>query len=548
LSCKTFIVSDIDGDLDFCWYNINGGENIFLINCLNSTFNVSGDGDYSLNIYVNDSLGEQSFDDVNFSVQVGAPTITLFFPIDEYLNYKENVFFNYTPLDIDLDSCELWGNFDGSFGIILINDSPISGEMNFFSLDLEEGNYLWNIKCNDTYGMQAFNENKTFVIDMKSPIINLIEPEGEKDSRLITLRWSILDDNIDSCWYNVYRGENIEIPNSSVNCDSLTSAFNVTVDANFVLNFYANDSAGNYNSSSINFNVDTYNSPSNSQSSSNSGSSSSGSFSSSSNSPIISGINKLEIESPIGIIFSSYNSRESSLMIRNAGTNFLNNCKLKVEEQFLLWILNKENSKNLSPGEKYAFPFEILIPNNTLEGKYEIPLTISCDEISKTENLSIEIIEKKFDFKFLEVIRDREDRINLSYSIKGIGETLKEIQLTFVLLDSNNKKISEVKDSIKLTNNFETLSFIFIPINKSIEGEMKLLVNIDSENYSSFVQENVLINKFSRISGLSIFGDGGVIGNVIYFSILFLFGVFAFFIIKRTLKSRKKNLKNKNIP
>ena len=53
--------------LDICWYNLNGGENITLNDCQNTTFNAS-DGIYTLNMFVNDTYNHESSDSVNFRV------------------------------------------------------------------------------------------------------------------------------------------------------------------------------------------------------------------------------------------------------------------------------------------------------------------------------------------------------------------------------------------------------------------------------------------------------------------------------------------------
>ncbi len=59
-----YIVSDLN--LDSCWYNLDEGSNITLENCSNVTFNCS-DANHTLNLFANDSLGQLSFEQVNFS-------------------------------------------------------------------------------------------------------------------------------------------------------------------------------------------------------------------------------------------------------------------------------------------------------------------------------------------------------------------------------------------------------------------------------------------------------------------------------------------------
>jgi len=199
----------------------------------------------------------QTNDSVSFSVQVGAPTISLDFPVGVYLG-SGDVEFSYTPTDIDLQMCELFGDFNDTFSLNQTDSSPTSGSVNQFNLTLEDGSYLWNIRCNDTIGNSAFNGNKTFYVDTTNPEIVLTEPNGTKSSSPISAIFNITDNlNIDYCWYNVtnVNGEalisNREISNCSVNTSLSFTLGDDESNANF--NLYANDSAGNSDSATIVF-------------------------------------------------------------------------------------------------------------------------------------------------------------------------------------------------------------------------------------------------------------------------------------------------------
>src|SRR3989338_5153176 len=240
-----------------CWYSVNGGTNISLPACVNSTFNVSGDGNHQVIVYVNDSVGQVGQTTVSFTVTIGAPTIILHSPVNSFVN-SSSVVFNYTPSDPELARCELWGNFDGTFKLNQTNLNSTNNAINSFLLNLTDGTYLWNIRCNDSFGNDAFDGNKTFYVDTIKPSISLTEPTGTKTNRSnISLTYSTNDTWNISCVYNVYRGVNVEIANTSVDCHANSTTFNVTINADFILNFYVNDSAGNVNSSSISFTVST---------------------------------------------------------------------------------------------------------------------------------------------------------------------------------------------------------------------------------------------------------------------------------------------------
>jgi len=64
-----FSVSDLENNLDSCWYEF-GNVNYSNLNCTNTTFIVSGDGNYSLVVYANDSLNYLNFSNINFTISI----------------------------------------------------------------------------------------------------------------------------------------------------------------------------------------------------------------------------------------------------------------------------------------------------------------------------------------------------------------------------------------------------------------------------------------------------------------------------------------------
>jgi len=123
----------------------------------------------------------------------------------------------------------------------------------------DESSYSWTVWCNDSLGNGGFAPfNYSFYIDTKKPNISLSAPTGIKSSRTnIHAIWSVSDYSLSSCIYNVMRGVNVEISNTSIDCSLNTTTFDVTLDADFVFNFYATDKAGNTAHNSTSFTVDT---------------------------------------------------------------------------------------------------------------------------------------------------------------------------------------------------------------------------------------------------------------------------------------------------
>lgn len=527
-----FSVNDSDGNLQSCWYNIDGGTNISISGCANTSFDVSGSGSFTFNIYANDTLGEIATDSASFSVQLGAPSISITYPFDVFLSSGSNIQFSYTPSDIDLESCQLWGNFTGVWTANQTDSSPISGSQNIFSLYLSDDLYKWNIWCNDSLGNSAFNGNKTFVVDSTKPNIALTEPSGTKTSRnSLPLVFSVVDANIASCWYNIYRGEAIEVSNTSINCSSGSGNFNVTVDADFVLNFYANDSSGNLNFSSTNFVVDTSTSPVVGGGGSSGGSGGGGVFISRPD---------MEVGSISDIVLSQGGTKKvASWRVKNNGTVFLNECLFSSRGEYSSWI-PKTETKGLASGEEHVFVFDVNVPENLSEGGYILEMMADCNELNRTESFIVDITGRQIGFELINVERIDEKSVGVSYIISELVGRNQSVEMQFLIFDLENKKEAEVNEikfiSASSQNEFETI----VPIREGLEGELSLLVNLNSESYSAFVQENIVLG--SRATGFSVFGEEGTKDSFVSVLIVVLFVVFAFFIVRR-IRRHKHTIK-----
>jgi hypothetical protein len=533
-----------DAHLNSCWYNLNKGENVSMIDCLNTTFNVSGTGSYTLYLYANDSNGLSSGNSVNFSVDLGAPSISELFPNDIYFTSHEIVF-SYKPFDIDLDSCELWGNFNGNWGLNQTNFNPENNTLNHFYLNLSDGNYLWNIKCNDSIGNFVFNGNKTFYVDTLKPIINLTEPIGTKNSRTeIPLTFLVEDNSSVMCFYNIYRGENIEKTNTTiVDCSSTT--FSVTVDADFILNLYVNDSAGNLNGISSSFKVDTTPATPIIVSSGGGGSSRPRVV----NNTIFNNtlIADLDLDLISSLVLGKGTSKEINLNVKNNGTSFLNDCVFISEGDYASW-LSSNIKKNIAAGEETLFNFKINVPETIGPGIYSMGYGVICKEIIKKEFFLIEILEQEVKFELIEIQRLSNEEVKIIYSLEEISGKEQNIELQFLMVGSNEEKASEVKTTIVLSANSKKEFEVLMPIDSFLEGDLNLLVNLNSKTYSAFVQEDLVLG--APISGFFLFGEAGIGENLISLGLILTFLVFSFFIIRRIFSHRKtirKKFDNKKI-
>jgi len=247
-----FSVNDPNGELERCWYNIDQGGNISVSDCdpgeNTDTFDTTN-GNHTIYVYANNSDGDVESDNHYFTVNTGGPIITLGSPDDNaYLN-DDPVDFHYTPLDFDLDSCELWGDFTGTFEKNQTDSNPNNDADNFFSLSLTEGQYSWGVYCNDIEGNNASSENRTFFVDLTNPNLILIEPsQNYYDASEIEVLYDVADSSLTEC--SVYHNESGA--GTPAVCDGIES-FNLTdflFDGNYVIFVEATDAASNSNSAS----------------------------------------------------------------------------------------------------------------------------------------------------------------------------------------------------------------------------------------------------------------------------------------------------------
>lgn len=227
-----------------------------------ATFNISFDSEdtFKWNCWVVNNQSNQTFhfENYTFNLVINPPNITLNYPLNNsFLNFKNNVYFNYTAIDtFSLDSCNLYSNFNGSWGLNYTWTNPNNNEMNYTIINLTDGVYIWNVLCNNSINKLNFSEfNYTITIDTTLPTLNISQIATTQGSQSVTFSSNVTDTNLDSCWYVVYNssgGVDGLLSNVSFNC-SENATFVVSAYQSFNLTIYANDSATNENSTTQQF-------------------------------------------------------------------------------------------------------------------------------------------------------------------------------------------------------------------------------------------------------------------------------------------------------
>jgi uncharacterized membrane protein YgcG len=477
-------------------------------------------------VYFANSSGSQNYlentSGASFFVNVSSAPDTLG-PIINILSPEQTVYFSNLNLNLNFSVSDLSGVSACWYSVEGINISLNNCENTTFNVS-SEGDYTLIVYANDSLGNLGL-ESVLFRADLTGVRISISEPLGTKSSRLgIPLTYSTLGNNL-SCWYRVKTSIGGEvIPNTSlVSCTN--SSFDVSNDGDYVFTLFGNNSFGTENSSTSNFSVSTLSSSS---------SSSSGGGGSSSGSGGGAGIaKKINLEAgniPDLTISQGGVKKVNSWKVKNIGTSFLNDCKFKSIGVLSGWIPYTE-TKGLAAGEEYEFVFDINIPANAEAGEHSLEVFLDCNEINKTGEFVVEILGKQLEFIITNVERQDKDKVSVGYGIENLVEFDQSVDLQFLLFDLDKKQVADVTKSVFIParerQEFETI----IPIDENLQGELSLLINVNSETYSTFVQENIILGK--TIGGFAIFGNAGTRDKMISGLIVLLFLGFTFMMVRK---------------
>lgn len=246
---------------------------------------------------------------------------------------------------------------------------------------------------------------------------------------------------------------------------------------------------------------------------------------------------RIAIEKLSDLILNAGDTKKLMLSVKNNGNTFLNNCLLKGSGNYQSWITPLDGIKKIGVGEKSGFLFNIEVPKDASRGNYNVGIEVQCDESRASTNLSVEILEKKLEFKILETKREK-NNLKISYSIKELSGISQDVKIDFSLFTETKEKVLDYTETEILSQSEEKTREVLIPINSSLTGNFNLLININSEQYSTFVQENIFLGS---ISGFSIFsaGNNQIISPSTIILIL-IFAVFASLIIIRIVRLKKR--------
>ena len=225
---------------------VSGGG---LIGVLNATMDEIGVWNRSLT----DSEIIQLYNNGNaitYTLDFFSVTTNLISPIDAFISPSNIINFsvNSTPLLVNLTNVTLyiWNStgelYQTNFTSLSSNETINTN----WSMNIQDGNYIWNALTKGTLDKEDWGTNRTFSVDTTVPIISVTSPTGDQGTfvsgRNLSLEWTVIDVNPDTCWYE-YGGSN-----TTVTCSDNSTNLTVTDSTKTSLIFYANDTVGNENS------------------------------------------------------------------------------------------------------------------------------------------------------------------------------------------------------------------------------------------------------------------------------------------------------------
>lgn len=256
-----YTIADAGVGIQSCWWtNSSGVANQTLTCGTNITVSETGDGNYEVTIYSNDTLGNIYNATIHYTITQTKPAVTLNYPTNnQYLSNGTNIPFNVTATDSDgIANCSLFGNWTGTWALNISNNSAItSGVMYSLKQNVTvDGSYKFNYLCYDQTGQLNYAaQNNTFTIDQTLPSVSIDSITTTVGSQTVYLNSSYTEANCNNTFYSVFRAGVIEgsLENISMTCTNMNTSFAVLAYTAYTIKVYVHDKAGNENYATSSF-------------------------------------------------------------------------------------------------------------------------------------------------------------------------------------------------------------------------------------------------------------------------------------------------------
>ena len=204
---------------------------------------------------ITDSEGLSNVTVINVQIDNTRPVVLLDSPPDLDFRSTSVVTFGYTPIDDTLSTCTLFNNGTGTFASNSSDNTVSNNTAESLQAEFEDGSYVWNVRCTDTAGNNAFNlTNQSIFVDTTTPLISY-EIDTIANNSYLNQDWifvnvSIQDDYFENITFYLHNSTHrinssfFSSTTSSLNFTSLTDTNEV-----YYFNVTVRDRAGNINSS-----------------------------------------------------------------------------------------------------------------------------------------------------------------------------------------------------------------------------------------------------------------------------------------------------------
>jgi 3-dehydroquinate dehydratase len=190
------------------------------------------------------------YDDIPPSINFTSPTET-----SGSVYSRRNILANVTASDSESGLKNITIRlYNSSRSLINSTNSTSSQLFANFSVSVD-GIYYFNATAWDNTFNANSTETRNVTIDTTAPGISITYPANQSyNINVSALNYTVSDANLQACWYSLNNGQT----NTTITCgDNLTGKS--SAEGSNTWKVYANDSAGNFNTSSVTFSKDTIN-------------------------------------------------------------------------------------------------------------------------------------------------------------------------------------------------------------------------------------------------------------------------------------------------
>ena len=239
-----FEVDIVDLHLDKMWYTIDADPTKYFFiedgKIDQAAWDTLGTGNYTLEFYANDTIGNNDSENVNITKDLDAIFIDIYDPI-------ENEFFGYEAPNFIVEiSCgslnTTWYTLEGGSSIYTFTTN---GSINEAAWDaLLDGTITIEFYANNSLG-DINSEDVNVIKDTTAPTISIISPTEEAvfEETAPDFQVEITDPYLDEMWYTINDDDTIYDFTQNGTIDQ--TAWDVLENGNVTLTFYANDVLGN---------------------------------------------------------------------------------------------------------------------------------------------------------------------------------------------------------------------------------------------------------------------------------------------------------------